>query len=55
MVDRGHLETIIFYCFVNEKTQGKNKKHREKTGNFVLIRAWQPCIWYVKLNEKIGL
>ena len=29
---------ILF--FVDEKTQGKD---RENTGNFVLIRAWQPC------------
>ena len=41
-----HLQTIIFYFIVNEKntrkkrrTQGKDK---ENTGNFVLIRAWQP-------------
>ena len=33
----GHLQTIIVYSFVNEKTQGKSEEHRENTGNFVLI------------------
>ena len=40
----------IFYFFVDEKTQGKKQrtqgKDREKTGNFVLLGAWQPCFWH---------
>ena len=28
----GHLQTLIFYYFVDEKTQGKCEEHREKTG-----------------------
>ena len=38
----GHLQTIIYYFFVDEKTQGKSQEHRKKTGKFVLIGAWQP-------------
>ena len=29
--------------FFDEKTRGKGKEHREYTGDFVLLGAWQPC------------
>ena len=38
----GHLQTIMFYFFVDEKTQGKSKEHRENTGNFILIKRGNP-------------
>ena len=34
------IYNIVF--FVDEKTQGKSKEHRENIGNFVLLGAWQP-------------
>ena len=40
----GVVEAIykLFYFFVDEKIQRKNEEHRENTGNFVLLGAWQP-------------
>ena len=44
---KGMVETIYklnyFIFFVDEKTQGKSEEHRENTGNFVVMGAWQPC------------
>ena len=41
----GHLQIKIFY-YLSTKNTGKmaraQGKDREKTGNFVLIGAWQP-------------
>ena len=36
------LTVIYIYIFLSIKNTGKSKKHRENTGNFVLIGAWQP-------------
>ena len=46
----GLVETIYklkYFIFCQYKNTGKKLraqgKHRENTGNFVLMRAWQPC------------
>ena len=49
---RRHLQTIIFYFFIDEKHREKSKENSNRltvAGNFVLIGGWQPCYYVMEI------
>ena len=41
----GVVYKLKYFIFIAKK-HGKWEEHRENTGNLVLIRVWQPCLFF---------